>query len=823
VGLVPSDGGPHPLSVGAHPPTGAGSGRPSDCDPLETEFVVVALCSLVPLRGAGVGAMRVRHLQSHLADQHLIHVGKLEALRGFRIGIDAVYWLRSIQALKDPFADALGGIPPGIFGFVDKELDAFRKCAITPVFVFQGMAPGPQHSMFISRMDQQVELAWTHLAQGQKSEAQKCFAVSTSRINGDFVYFIFHHLRQRGCEVIQAPYFAGAQLAHFAEHGVVHSVFGPPGLLLFSIPRVMIHIDFSHSNFDWVDLESVLTKWQLSREQFIDACMLAGTEYCLTYPYLNLGHFQPTTNARFNFDAAVHIIKQAPLINWMQTFPTEEMMNDHVDGYCMCKVLVQSSPVLHMPENDVRPLGASIKGAPPMQVPSDFSAIMGERLPESLYYLMLAGVVSHKLPQALSKGEWLDKSQPLVDTKEFREMIMDLQDYRQRALGLIARHLHGSFAKKNIVCEAFWELHGTKNNGGQGSRVIQPKKLKKGLRWKIEADAVKQEMQRQGVEKVDFKFCLEWHAHEFHVEGQLYKDMTKFGEPTFSNDTESLAAIVHFMLLEHMELIADDGGMTVLGNVLKDVPRNMQEPCLVALEMMKFGVLSGEPFDAATPDRPFPEQVHYPRAPVDSWTKSCLLLSRVLSLVPMRLKNDMWNADVDFDLAAFHALVRILKRALRQLTEASLASVLLKDMDRVKLLPRGFMSATPIRDDPTQTAAFVPTFMLPRACMGIVALFFLRYQGNDPQQFERELVARFPCCIQPLADLRLAMHFWDELRRCVEKIADPLGAEELAEDMKVASEVLRSKQQQLGLLWYDQQGQGGPQGGGGGKGHGRRG
>ena len=24
-----------------------------------------------------------------------------------------VFWLRSIQALKDPFADALGGIPPG--------------------------------------------------------------------------------------------------------------------------------------------------------------------------------------------------------------------------------------------------------------------------------------------------------------------------------------------------------------------------------------------------------------------------------------------------------------------------------------------------------------------------------------------------------------------------------------------------------------------------------------------------------------------------------------------------------------------------------------
>jgi hypothetical protein len=27
--------------------------------------------------------------------------------------------------------------------------------------------------------------------------------------------------------------------------------------------------------------------------------------------------------------------------------------------------------------------------------------------------------------------------------------------------------------------------------------------------------------------------------------------------------------------------------------------------------------------------------------------------------VPMKLKSGMWNADVDFDLAAFHSLVRL--------------------------------------------------------------------------------------------------------------------------------------------------------------------
>mmetsp|Transcript_78193 Transcript_78193/g.253197 ORF Transcript_78193/g.253197 Transcript_78193/m.253197 type:complete len:181 (+) Transcript_78193:1-543(+) len=165
----------------------------------------------------------------------------------------------------------------------------------------------------------------------------------------------------------------------------------------------------------------------------------------------------------------------------------------------------------------------------------------------------------------------------------------------------------------------------------------------------------------------------------------------------------------------------------------------------------------------------------------------------------MRLKNDMWNADVDFDLAAFHSLVRVLKRALRQLTEASLSSILLKDLSRVKLLPPGFMCASPMKDDHTQTPSLLPTFMLPRACMGIVCLFFLRYNG-DPALFSKELILRFPCCVQPREDLKGAFHFWEDLRRCVDEIAEPLGAEELAEDMKAASTILLQQQQKLGLF-----------------------
>jgi hypothetical protein len=733
----------------------------------------------------------------------------METLKGLRLGVDAVFWLRSIQALKDPFADALGGIPPGIFGFVDKELEYFKKSEITPFFVFQGVAPGPQHSMFVSRMDTQMEAAWSFLGKGMKSEAQKCFAVSTSRINGDFVYFIFHHLRHKGYECLQAPYFAGAQLTHFAEKGVVQAVFGPPGLLLYGVQGVIIHLHFQQSSFHWVDLNNVLTKWKIDRDQFVDACMLAGTEYCLTYPYLNLSHFHPTQQKTFNFDAAVHIIKQAPLINWMQTFPTEDMKNDHVDGYCICKVLVRNSPVLHMTDSIVRPLGESAPGAGGRnegpQVPSDFSTIMGEKLPNSMYYLMLNGIISHKLPQALAKGEWTDKSQPLVDTQEFRVLLQDLQDYRETALGLIARHLNRGFQEKRILMKSFWESHpirtsisGSEANLPTDARIIQPRCPMQGLAWNVQKDAVDAELRRQGTNSVDIKFCLNWHRNEFQSDGPLVKGLLTQGRyPTCSNDLNSLCALVHLMVLENLDLISGlDGGLTVLGNTLCETPTALQEPCLVALEMMKFGILTGEPFDAPEQTRPFPEQVNYPRAPAEPRKKAEFLLSRVMSLVPMKLKNDMWNADVFFDLAAFHSMVRVLKRTLRQIVEACLTSVLLTDLQKVKLLPPGFMCASPKKDNHMEMPAVLPTFMLPRACMGIVVVHFLQYDG-DAMAFQRHLESKFTCCAQPLEDLQNAIQFWNDLARCVEEIAEPLEAQELLQDIKSATEVLMAQKRNL--------------------------
>merc|ERR1712098_446940 len=122
-----------------------------------------------------------------------------------------------------------------------------------------------------------------------------------------------------------------------------------------------------------------------------------------------------------------------------------------------------------------------------------------------------------------------------------------------------------------------------------------------------------------------------------------------------------------------------------------------QEPCLFALELMKFGLLTGEPIE-----RSFPAAVEYPSRNGDrAQTPDCrmlFLLTRVMSLVPMRLRSDMWNSDVDFDLAAFHCQVRLLKRSLRQLSESCLSFLLLEDLSRMQLVPQHAMNPVTAAD-----------------------------------------------------------------------------------------------------------------------------
>jgi len=740
--------------------------------------------------------MRVRQLQAHLQETNLIHTGQTSSLKDLKIGIDAAYWLRSIPKLKDPFADALGGIPPGLYGMLERELDHFKKLRITPVFVFEGITPSIQNQAYqLSAIQTQLDTAWTHIAKKQRQEAQKVFAVSTSRINADIEHIIFHHLKAMGHEVMRAPYFVGAQLSHLSEVGSIQAAVGPPGLLLYGVPRVVLSLDFQKQTFEWADMEMLLQQWGLERDQFIDACLLAGTEYCLTYPYLNV-EFENQTQQQFQFEFAIEFIKKMKLINWMNVFPSEEMKLDHVNGYCISKVLLQSTPVLHTIEEKIRPLNDRA-------VPSDFTELVGSKLPSKLYMLLCSGILSKTLPGAIASARWLDREPPLIDSQEYRQLVLDLFEYRSKSLGLILQWVEPEHLKsKPISSEVYWE----RNTGAQ-LRTLTPF-IPVAIKWSFTRHDLEEEKHRQGTEVVDLKFCLKWHAHMVtgcdDLKGK-FGTVEPNGPPRAKGeiaDVEVALAMTQLLLLESLELIGEDGDMTVLGDVLKDCPPEHHEACLFALELMKFGVLTEQPFEEVE-DRKFPLAIQYPKGQhQDDTIRAKYLISRIMSLRPMKLHSTMWDAQVDFDLAAFHAHVRVLKRTLRELTEACLCNVMLQDPSHADSLRDNLLNPSDSsRHDGAK--ALLPTFMLPRTCMGIVWKYLLDYNPTgevNKETLKAELRTKFACTQDPVTDIQKSIVFWREVHRCVAFIAEPLGVTEFAASMDHANKIVEAKCKQFGLV-----------------------
>lgn len=706
----------------------------------------------------------------------LVYNTKIENLRGMRIALDATCWLRSIQMLKDPYADALGGCSPGLFGIISKELESFSKLNITPIFVFDGIVPPLQHQMFQQSPGQlHLENAWTQLANNKDADAQKSFAVATSRINSDICHFVFHFLRSKGHECIRAPYVAGPQLAHLASSNMVQAVLGQPGLLLYGIKKVLLGLDFSKGLVEWIELDSILHQWGVNKAQFAEICLLAGTEYCLTYPYLNLDYFQPGTSS-FSFQSAVDFIRQMPLANWMNTFPTEEMKNDHVNGYCVSKTLLSHCPIVNLSDLKVEPFTST------SNAPSDLSALIGERLPQSVYALLVQGHLSYRLPSVLATGEWNDRQPPLIDTLEYRALVVELEEYRSKTLGLLVGPLPQHFKIKEIECKSYFDPVVRKTNPLS----------KSWLKWRFTREELNQELKRQNVKAVDLRFCLRWHANEFEKDGPLIRNLATATPIDKCPDSECFTASTLFMVLETLDYISEEGGMTVLGDVMKDAPSGFEESVLLALEMMKFGVLTGEPLEAPE-GKPFPQAVKYPAA-----SRPALLLSRVLSLVPMNLRNDLWSAKVDFDLAAFHCLVRSLNRSLRLVLEGCVANQVLRDASKAKLIPAQTFNTNVVASNCRETSSSLPAMMLPRACLGIVTKFMLDYTGGA-SSFEADVKKKFPCAADPVGDLKSGFAFWAELLRIVTAIADPLGTTEMLEEMKTAGKLLEEKRRLLAL------------------------
>ncbi|GIX64354.1 XPG N-terminal domain-containing protein [Babesia caballi] len=607
--------------------------------------------------------MRVRNLNIYLREQGLLRQGDLSVLRGMRVGIDAVYFFRSLKGICDPLSEVGGSLPPTYISVFEENVAQLERLGIQPLFVFEGMQSKSHILLSAQLMTLSVAEGWLAYSRGDLPTAIGKFLQTSLIFNEDLIQLLIHMLRARGKDTIRCPYFAAAQLSYFCAEGIVDAIVGPASLLLFGVPRCIVSLDFPRGSFEWVELKEVLTRLDITHPQLVDVCLMAGTEHCLSFP----------SQSTFSFAHCVDMIKQGPIAKHLSQLPQREGLTEYVDGYCVTKALV-TYPMILDNKGVVRPLQ---KGA---KIPMDYHKIVGARIPHGIYHLLGQGVISPKIPFALASGEWVDDFS-LTDAIELRELLQDSREYKCRALGLAVFRLDPVYQSRQIRFQghvAFVKGHPPIK---QSSIAVIPNTCSTRMLSQQAMGELSAELVRQRKDKVDAEFVLDWH---FRLSSKMLKEVTPtmaseaitgmFSVPSGSqklSEEHIFSANMWCILLDSLGYFARMGGATAFGKVLANSRLGLQG--LLFMEVMKFGLFTGESFEVPVDVAISHEVINKSRGSLPQDVFEVVnLIARVACLHPATVDSTHWRGEIDYLISNYVAHVKVLRRSFNYLVEGTI-------------------------------------------------------------------------------------------------------------------------------------------------------
>lgn len=221
-----------------------------------------------------------------------------KTLNGRMLGVDAynvIYqFLSNIREYDgSPLKDSNGNITSHLSGLFYRSINLLEGGMI-PVYVFDGK-PHPLKDKTIKEriaLKEKAEEEYrTSLAMGDMEKA-KSYASRTSRLTSDMVNESKHLLRALGIATIDAPSEGEAEASFLSMRGRVYSAVSQDyDCLLFGAPRLIRNLTVSGKRRygrtgrvidvkpEIIELNDVLRKLEVTREQLIDIGILVGTDF----------------------------------------------------------------------------------------------------------------------------------------------------------------------------------------------------------------------------------------------------------------------------------------------------------------------------------------------------------------------------------------------------------------------------------------------------------------------------------------------------------------------------------------------------------------
>ncbi|CAG8920747.1 unnamed protein product [Penicillium salamii] len=650
----------------------------------------------------------------------------LSSLRDSVIGIDASHYINQHlvnQSTREALLGALGGFPFALRTNIEKELQVFKNLGVGCVFVFNGLDFGKKELRAQSQSSRSFEQAWDLYDQQQADQVVDAFSsagmgsfypeppselvtglaslhrrqwnltnapttADTANPPGTpppetLFKFLQRILVQNGVQFMVAPYSAAAQLHYLARgtNPVIDSVYAPSEALLFDIDKLITRIDTEPAQFFWITKQTCKEELgRLSDEQFLEFCLLLGSPFLRSFPLFENPAF-PGKNPTIRDALPMFNAAGRSALTLCAQFDEDRRMQElqYTDLYKRAFMVVKHHVFIDL-EGRVGPMDSE-------NAPSDVHELIGQRLPEELYFYLSKGILGADVPNYLTSGQ-VRVTLPLgtEDTEIYRQLVGDiLTPTRTQSMCLLANSLHRFYQTKVIQIRPWFDENSERSINLKGIPSVKETIQS----WRLHGENFPEGVKNIQAPRGSFKFAVQSLGDSDFVTKSFATKET----PALSSQDDILSNVMwRFMQLRGY--IDDKHKLTAWGQCLSqalsavDPADNLEEAIFIAIEMLRLDLLntkhwfshvSGGPMRGSEEDKTFN-----------------MLVSRVACIAKLQHKSIGYSGPLSRQLLCYRSLISEVRSVLRNLVEVVLASMLLSgDVNRD-------------RDDWTQLAIRLP-------------------------------------------------------------------------------------------------------------------
>lgn len=214
---------------------------------------------------------------------------KKENFKNKKIAIDiSILIYKVIISIRNSGADFTnqkGEITSHILGLFNKTIELLHN-NIIPIYVFDGKPPELKYKTLEDRKNNKKKALEKMEQATTEEEKIKYFkrCVSITKEQWDQCRDL---LTTMGIPYVNAPEEADSQCAYLAKNGFVDAVLTEDmDILTFGSPKIVRNLTSHKVEPTEIKLENLLNKLELNQEQFIEFCILLGSDYCPGIPDL---------------------------------------------------------------------------------------------------------------------------------------------------------------------------------------------------------------------------------------------------------------------------------------------------------------------------------------------------------------------------------------------------------------------------------------------------------------------------------------------------------------------------------------------------------